>query len=114
VPPCAELWINGQASGLRVRRAEHWFQRAVGLLASPPLDDPAGLWIKPCNAVHMWGMRYAIDVLFLDGTGRVLKRVDGLKPWRASACNGARVALELRAGLAAQLGVCEGQVLALQ
>lgn len=108
-----ELLINGQRSGVHIRRAERWFQRAVGLLMTAQLDHPAGLWIRPCNAVHMLGMRYAIDVLFLDASGRVLKRVDGLRPWRASACVGARVALELRAGLARSLDLQTGQHLAL-
>ena len=109
----AELLINGQPSGVHIRRAERWHQRAVGLLTTAQLDHPAGLWIKPCNAVHMIGMRYAIDVLFVDANGRVLKRVDSLRPWRASACAGARAALELRAGLAATLGLQAGQHVAL-
>jgi uncharacterized membrane protein (UPF0127 family) len=45
------------------------------------------------------GMRFAIDVVFLDGDGRVLRTAAKLKPWRvAAACRGARTVLELPAG----------------
>lgn len=111
-----ELLVNGERSGLRIRLADRWYQRALGLLATPHLEDPAGLWIQPCNAVRMLGMRSmhtAIDVLFVDAKGRVLKRVDNLQLWRTSACPGAHVALQLRAGLAAALDLHAGQHLAL-
>jgi hypothetical protein len=53
-------------------------------------------------------MRYAIDLLYLDAQDRVIKRVDALPPWRASACPGARCTLELAAGEAGRLGLKPG------
>lgn len=99
------LHIDGQSTGLRIGLALSWWRRAVGLLATARLDDPCGLWIRPCNSVHTLGMRYPIDVVFLDAQGRVTKLVPALKPWRAAGCRGARSVLELRAGLAASLGM---------
>jgi uncharacterized membrane protein (UPF0127 family) len=107
------LYVNGRAAHVGIRMANRWWQRLVGLLTTPDLDHPSGLWITPCNSVHTLGMRYAIDVLFLDADGRVIKRVDHLRPWRASSCLRARATLELRAGLAEELDVQVGQRMAL-
>jgi uncharacterized membrane protein (UPF0127 family) len=93
----------------RIRLAVTWWTRAVGLLATPALDDPSGLWIEPCNSVHTLGMRYPIDLVFVRADGTVAKVVDRLGPWRVAACRGARSTLELRAGLAAELGVVAGR-----
>lgn len=107
------LWVNDRATGLRVRVADRWHQRAVGLLGTRRLDDPVGLWITPCHAVHMLGMRIALDVVFLNREGLLLKLVPGLSPWRLAGCSGAHATLELRAGLAADLCLRPGQRLKL-
>ncbi|MBI5270514.1 MAG: DUF192 domain-containing protein [Burkholderiales bacterium] len=112
-PAALELLIDGRPSGVRVRTALRWWTRAVGLLATPQLDDPSGLWIAPCNSVHTFGMRYPIDVLFLARDGAVQRVVPGLRPWRAAGCRRAHATLELRAGLAARLHLTPGRRLAL-
>ena len=105
------LHIDGREAGLRVQVASTWIARAVGLLATPRLDDPAGLWIVPCSSVHTCWMRYAIDVVFVDDAGIVLRVVPKLKPWRMAGCRRARATLELRAGLAQELGIAPGVAL---
>ena len=66
-------------------------RRKRGLLGRDAFPADAALVLAPCNAVHMFGMRFAIDVLFLDRRGVVVKRVLGLKrnriaiAWRAFA-----------------------------
>lgn len=108
-----ELRIDGAGTGLRIRLAKTWWTRALGLLATAHLDDPCGLWIEPCNAVHTLGMRYPIDLVYLDRQGRILRLVDDLRPLRWSRCAGARVTLELRAGLAKGLGLSVDQTVTL-
>ena len=108
-----ELSVPGDARVLSIRLAATWFSRAIGLLATPRLDDPCGLWIVPCNSVHTFWMRYAIDVVFVDARGVVMKVVPMLKPWRMAGCRGARATLELRAGLASELGIVPGVPLGL-
>ena len=105
------LWLNGKDTGCRIRVAERWWQRAIGLLATPENDEADGLSLAPCNSVHMFGMRYAIDVVYLSAQGRVLKVVHRLGPMRMSACFKAHGVVELRAGLAARLGVAIGDEL---
>lgn len=103
-----ELALPGTALRVRVGVADGWLSRGIGLLATRRLDDPCGLWIKSCNSIHTFWMRYPIDVLFLDKTGTVLRVVPQLKPWRMAACRRAHTTLELRAGLAATLGLRSG------
>ncbi len=108
-----DLHIEGQSAPVRIRKAASWWSRAIGLLATPQLDDPCGLWITPCNSVHTLGMRYAIDVIFLRADGSIAKIVESLPPWRAAGCRSARSTLELRAGLASRLGLRPGMTLGL-
>ena len=55
--------------------------------------------LRPCRNVHTIGMRYPIDVAFLDKEDIVLKVVHGLRPGRISPVAWrARCALELPAG----------------
>lgn len=66
----------------RVGIAASHAARAIGLLLHKELPDGEGLWIAPCRGVHTWGMRFAIDVIALDGRGRVVDLVQNLRPWR--------------------------------
>ena len=70
------------AERLRVA-ATHW-TRLRGLLGTPELPAGDGLWIRPCRQVHMFGMRYSIDVVFLDDGPTVVGLAAGLRPWRVS------------------------------
>jgi uncharacterized membrane protein (UPF0127 family) len=83
----------------RVERAAGPVDRLVGLLGRKSLLTGEGLWIEPCNGVHTWFMRFAIDLLVLDGEGRVLRVVTALPPWRLSMpVKGGRSVVELPAG----------------
>lgn len=86
----------------------HW-TRLRGLIGTASLADGEGLWIRPCRQVHMFWMRYPIDVVFLDDAGRVVGLVERLQPGRISP-KFARAAsvLELPAGTIARSGVTPG------
>lgn len=73
-------------------------ERARGLLGRPALSSDEALWIEPCNSIHTFGMTYPIDVIFLDRSGKVLRVVDELKPWRIARVWSARSVVELGAG----------------
>jgi len=85
------------APPLELRIAGNAWQRLRGLLGHPAPPCGSGLWILRCRAVHTCGMRYPVDVAFLDCRGRVL-RVARLAPWRAAWCRHADSVVELRAG----------------
>ncbi len=85
---------------LTIHRAQSFGARLGGLLVRAPLREDEALYLLPCASVHTAFMRYAIDVVFVDRSGQVLKVVARLKPWRMAWCPGAHGALELRAGQA--------------
>lgn len=64
--------------------ADTYWTRLRGLLGRSPHDfrNGAGLWIVPCHGVHTLGMGFAIDVLYLDRTMRVIHIQPDLQPWR--------------------------------
>ena len=81
-----------------VQKTNNVFERMRGLLFRSKLKSMQALWIEPCPSVHTFGMKYSIDVIFLDKAGTVLKIVDDLKPRRMAMCKDAIVSLELLAG----------------
>ena len=99
----------------RAERASSFRQRLVGLLGRKDLPLGEGLHLVPCNAVHTFFMRMAIDVAFLDADGVVVKQVGALPPWRAtSVCRAARSVLELPAGTLRASGTRDGDRLLLE
>jgi uncharacterized membrane protein (UPF0127 family) len=71
--------------------------RLVGLAGLPDLPGDCGLLIPRCSSVHTFGMRFAIDIAFLDGDGAVLREVKAVPPRRVVRCRGASAVLERRA-----------------
>lgn len=55
-----------------------------GLLGRNTLAPRQGMYLVPCQWVHMFGMRFPIDVAFLAGDGRVLAIHHALQPNRLS------------------------------
>jgi uncharacterized protein len=83
----------------RVERAGGAWDRMKGLLGQKSLAPGEGLWLDPCNCVHTWFMRFAIDLLVLDREGRVLRIRTRMKPWRVSMpMSAGRSVVELAAG----------------
>ena len=79
--------------------------RRTGLLKHTSLPAGEGLWIVPCHGVHTFGMKFAIDVVALDETGRVIDLVAGMKPRRIRLPRrGTAGVLELPAGGLAHTG----------
>jgi uncharacterized membrane protein (UPF0127 family) len=96
----------------KVRTASSLLSRFVGLLGTAAIADGEGLWIVPCRGVHTLGMRYPIDVAFLDARGVVIGILTGLPPNRVGRLiRGARGALELRSGILAATGTVPGDLL---
>ena len=73
------------------------------------------MWFAPARAIHTWGMRFPIDIVFVDGSLCVVKVVRDVRPFRL-AWGGwrAHAAIELASGEAARLDVDEGMQLRLQ
>ncbi len=84
----------------RVRVAATPWARMRGLLGRRGLPPGEGLLIRPCNAIHTLGMRFAIDARFYDRRGRLVREALGLPPGRWWVWGGrrARCVLECAAG----------------
>lgn len=82
----------------RVQLAGNGRDRRKGLLGREHLPNGEGLWIVPCEAVHTFGMRFAIDLVYLDRKHRVVKTRSQVRPGRMSACLTAHSVIELFPG----------------
>lgn len=95
----------------RVWNANRYFTRLRGLVGRE-IPEGGGLLLTPCSSIHMIGMKYAIDAVYLDRSGGVL-RVDRAVP-TGKICRperGARHVLELPAGYAMKKGIRTGDLL---
>jgi uncharacterized protein len=72
--------------------------RRKGLLGRDGLAPGEGLWLKPCEAVHTIGMRFAIDLVYIGRDLQVKKVKSAVPPWRLSACLAAHSVIELPSG----------------
>jgi hypothetical protein len=86
-----KLASNAEVAGSGARRTK-------GLLGRKGLAPGEGMWIVPCEAVHTFFMRFAIDLVYLDRKNRIKKVASGVRPWRLSACLSAHSVLELPSG----------------
>ena len=85
--------------------------RNVGLLKHRSLERGSGLWIVPCEGIHTFFMKFAIDVIYIDRKERVRKVVRSIAPWRLSFCLSAHSGLELTAGTIEETATARGDQL---
>ena len=121
----------------RLEVAASFGARFCGLMGRKELPSGSALWLEPCPSIHMFFMRFAIDVAFLarprkglEGAGRprpgaraeVLRVVEGVRPWSGTAASPSTgawwdlwrprvAALELPAGTAQELSLRAGDIL---
>jgi len=65
-----------------IKIANTCISRLLGLLPKSYLGREDGLWILPCTSIHTVGMRFSIDVIFLDKNFKIIKLRKNLKPFR--------------------------------
>ena len=82
----------------RCRFANSVFKRMIGLLNRRAISQGEGLLLDRCYGIHTIGMRFPIDVLFLDKELRVIKTVPALPPFRTCVVKHAIYVLELPVG----------------
>jgi uncharacterized membrane protein (UPF0127 family) len=85
--------------------------RRTGLLRHTHLAPGQGLWIAPCEAVHTFGMKFAIDVVFLSRSKQILKVRKNMPVRRIAICLRAHSVLELPAGMLDHTGSMPGDQL---
>lgn len=93
-------------------RADRFGTRLWGLLGKRALSPHEGLHLVPCSAIHTFFMGFAIDAVFLDAEGRVVKLFPALPPWSWAQMAGAHSVLELPAGRIQSSGTDVGDAIA--
>jgi uncharacterized protein len=83
---------------MSVEVADSGVSRSRGLLGRQSLAPGEGLWIVPCESIHTFGMRFSIDLVYLDRQHRIRKIRRNVRPWRLSACLTAHSVIELAGG----------------
>ncbi|WP_051591215.1 DUF192 domain-containing protein [Bacillus sp. UNC438CL73TsuS30] len=97
-----------------IKLADSFFARLKGLMFRKEQLIEEGLWISPCNSIHMCFMHFEIDAVFLSYKGEIVKVVERLKPWSfVKPIKEAYSVIELPAGAISQLGLKQGDILSL-
>lgn len=105
---------RGTCLASRAEKADSLLRRMKGLIGREQQDftDGCGLWIVPCDGVHTFGMRFPIDVAYLDSKYRVMKVYHHMRRFRLGAIKlTAHSVLELPAGTLARTATEVGDTL---
>ncbi|CAH2714471.1 hypothetical protein BACCIP111895_01634 [Neobacillus rhizosphaerae] len=95
-----------------IKMADSFVTRLKGLMFRREPIKNEGLWIIPCNSVHMFFMNFSIDVVLLNKQNEVVKVYHNLQPWRATKpVKSAYSTLELPAGSINQFGIHIGSII---
>lgn len=91
-------------------KAETFAARYIGLLGKRSLPMNSALYIPHCKRAHTWFMRFAIDIVFLDEEGIILKIFLNVRPWHSTdKVPQADGCLEMAAGEAWTRGIRVGK-----
>jgi len=106
--------LDGRTVCERCDVADRLLPRMRGLLGRTGLEAGTGLLIDASPSVHMFFMRFAIDVVFLDIKRRIVGTAHTLRRWRVAGARRAVAALELPAGTAARHDLAVGDLLTIE
>ena len=87
-----------ELAGRRVRVAATWRARLLGLALLDRDSAGPGLLIPGCRSVHTFGMRFGLDLVFLDGAMMPVSVRRRVPPRRIALERRAHSVLELPAG----------------
>jgi uncharacterized membrane protein (UPF0127 family) len=97
LPPRLRRLPRVELPGADVRRARDPLARLLGLAGLRALPPGVGLLLPGTRSIHTFGMRFALDLVWLDREGRVVRVDRGVPPWRMRGCRAADTVVELPA-----------------
>jgi hypothetical protein len=56
------------------------FHQTLQMLNHNGIPDNCVLWINPCNGIYTVGMKYPVDIAFLDKYGRIVRMLKDFPP----------------------------------
>ena len=115
LPPLIRITSDrGAEVCTRCEVAQTAWARMRGLLGRDGVEPGGGLLINGTGSIHMFFMRFPIDVVFLDRDRKILGIAHEVRPWRTAATRRAVAALELPAGTAKAHDLAVGDTLAFE
>src|SRR5580704_11675132 len=105
---------RGTVLGEAIELADTSAKRRTGLLKHDHLEPGTGLWIVPCESVHTFFMKFAIDLVYGHRKHVVRKVRHAVPAWRLSACLSAHSNLEPPPGTARNSGTVAGDELKIE
>jgi uncharacterized protein len=93
-----------------VTLAKTFLARGRGLMFRSSFPVGSALVIDPCSSIHMFFMRFPIDVLYMNREETVVRVQQSIKPWRVGplVTRGAKFVIELPEGTIARTGTQTG------
>lgn len=105
---------RGTVLATRIEAAFDSATRNRGLLGRSELAAGSAMVIAPSNSVHMFFMRFPLDLVFVAKDGTVVKVCPNVRPWRVAAAWRAFAVVEGPVGMIDQTGTRQGDTLAVQ
>lgn len=104
---------KNQLIATHVEVANTFIKRAIGLLSKKSLDKQHCMWFDDCRSIHTLGMRFSLDIIFVDKKMVVKKVLYNVKPGRFMTMPvwSARSAFEFSAGSLADHSIQPGDQL---
>ncbi len=84
--------------GIDARIASSRGARLLGLAWLAVPAGPIALLLPGTRSIHTFGMRFALDLIWLDSDGNVVRVDRGVPPRRMRFCRGGRSVIECNAG----------------
>lgn len=75
-----KLLLNKQVLATQVWIADTSWSRAKGLLGRPSFPITDAMWIRPCNSIHTFFMKFPIDVAFVGRDLKVKRLIANIEP----------------------------------
>jgi uncharacterized membrane protein (UPF0127 family) len=77
---------NGKVLASRVELADNFWKRFRGLMLRGRFPNGSAMFFTPAKpgryGIHMFFVRFPIDLIYLDSKSVVVELRQGLKPWR--------------------------------
>jgi uncharacterized protein len=94
------LPVTEYPGGLVVVEAKTRKARTIGLSRLDQLDSDHALHIPKCSSIHMFGMRFGLDLIWLSADGTVVRIDREVGRWQIRICLKAKSVIETVAGRA--------------
>ncbi|UCC94711.1 MAG: DUF192 domain-containing protein [Candidatus Omnitrophota bacterium] len=106
--------MKGTTLAEQARFAESFLQRLLGLMGKKNMEKGNALIFKKAPSIHTFFMKFAIDIVFVDASMRILKTYQALGPFRFAGCLRSVLTVELPANTLSQTRTAIGDTLELK